>query len=192
MNTQTELIVHFNKRFGRTMFILFFFLFITTLLFLVLVNSFRTTISLSYFSYVLTFFQIIIGFFLILVTLVWFLLFIQMIDKQPIAILNKQGIETKRHGLIPWRHIEAIYPYAICPDNVENLPVQIQAKKMAVVIKIKKDSFSLVQKQSFFSGKFELFWVKIFGQDRHISLLCTDTPSEEIISFAHRYMKETK
>ena len=199
MNTQSELIVHFDKNFvGTILLILLPFLSIAAFkLFLVPINSFKATISSSYFSYVLVPFQVIIGFSIVLFAFLWFYLLIQMIDKQPVAILNKQGIWINRHGLIPWQHIEAIYPYISHPDNVKNLPVQIQAKNIAVGIKIKKDSLFLISEQSSWGGKSVLFWAKLLGNfyakfldyHHHITLSCTNIPAEEIISFAHRYIK---
>ena len=145
---KTELIVHFDKNLGAIGLIFFPLLFIAALFLLVLINSFKTSIGLPYFSYVLIPFQVIIGFSLAIIAFGWFLLLMQMIDKRPIAILNKQGVLTKRNSLIPWQHIEAIYPYAIGPD-AEHLPLT-QAKRIAVGIKIKKDTLSLDQKQSSF------------------------------------------
>jgi len=197
MNLQEELIVHPDRKSIIIGLTFLFFLVMAGLILLILINSLKKSISSFYFSYVLTFIQIIYGFFIAIFIYGWILLFMQVVDKRPIAILNRKGIWTKNNGLILWRHIEAVCPYAIHFDTPEHFPIQIQIGRITVGIRIKKDSLPLVEKQSSFLGKLAISWMKFFGPYyaksfnlHHIYLGGTATSEKELMSFTHRYIKK--
>jgi len=133
MNMQRELIIHFDKKSGRLMLILLPILFTFMFEFvLVPINSLLTAMNRSYFFCVILLLEIIIAFFLAILVYTYFFLLTQMKDKQPVAILNKQGIWIKWHGTIPWKHIEVVGPY------LEIIPQKVQEAGIIVGIKIKK------------------------------------------------------
>lgn len=124
-----------------------------------------------------------------------------MIDSRPVAILNKQGIWINRYGLISWQHVEDVSLFSSKHlNNVETLQAHMQREFInpAIGIKIKKNAFSLIKKQSSFWGKLELtitsfvddYCVKFFDYSGYISLGGVSTPVEEILSFADRYLEK--
>ncbi|MGB8367587.1 MAG: hypothetical protein WCD44_04475 [Candidatus Babeliales bacterium] len=199
MNTKPEFFVYFDKKFTGIMLLLLFpFLCITAFNFLLVPLSSFKELNLPYLSYFFIFFQIIIWCIIVLFILGWFYLLMQMLSKKPMAILKKEGVWINRHGFISWQHIETIFSYVSNPDNIKNLPIRLQKKNTMIGIKIRKESISLINKQSSLSGKLVFFWSKFFGyyyakffdHHHHITLACTDIPAEEIVSFADRYLKK--
>ena len=104
-------------------------------------------------------------------------------DNTPAAILDKNGIWTKRCGLIPWENIAQV---KIC-----NLPTVKHIEFVGIYVKDTK----ILSKQSTWSKKIGIFWEKIFRYDKlfnypNIALGNIAVSNDEIIKFARQFVPE--
>ena len=191
MNIQQALVIPFDIANARTL--LAFtpvFLGLAAVLFFALRLLIIPKLS-SYFSYDFLISNIVIGFFILcmyiseflcgfLVIMLGYMYFNvtnDMRNKLPVAILNTQGIRTHRHGVIAWKDVQ---DFAL----LKNVPPG-NGRAMGVGIKIKKDSLSVIHKQSSWTGKLVLFWAKCFGTKYQIPLLSSSFPMKDVISFVY-------
>lgn len=100
-----------------------------------------------------------------------------MRNKLPVAILNTQGIRTHRHGVIAWKDVQDFALLKGVPPG--------NGRAIGIGIKIKKDSLSVIHKQSSWTGKLVLFWAKCFGTEYQIPLLSSSFPMKDVISFVY-------
>ena len=121
--------------------------------------------------------EFICGFLVIMLGYMYFDAANDMRNKLPVAILNTQGIRTHRHGVIAWKDVQDFALLKGVPPG--------NGRAMGVGIKIKKDSLSVIRKQSSRKGKLVLFWAKRSGTKYQIPLLSSSFPMKDVISFVY-------
>jgi hypothetical protein len=191
MNMQQELVMPFDAANARTLLIFTPFYFgLAVILFLTIRLLIIPKLSL-YFFYDFLISNIVIGFFILcmyiseflcgfLVIMLGYMYFDvtnDMRNKLSVAILNTQGIITHRHGVIAWKDVQDFALLKGVPPG--------NGRAMGIGIKIKKDSLSMIHKQSSYAGKLVLFWAKCFGTEYQIPLLSSSFPMKDIISFVY-------
>ncbi|MCK5633262.1 hypothetical protein KAH94_05900 [bacterium] len=176
MKKTVELIVHFDKRNYLSALVI-----MPTMILLMMIGLFVflqaniTFPGLFFLNILIPFFvkaflYVCIGLFLLL--LIYAPFFLKY--KGPAAILDKNGIWIKHYNFIPWENIEEFTSYSVV-EATEFIGIQV------------KDVGKL-SKQSSWDGKLRIFWTKFSG-NYHITLSNLDTQYEDIIIFAHRYLK---
>jgi len=189
MNIQQELVIPFDAANARTLLTFIpTYIGLATVLFFALHLLIIPKLSL-YFFYDFLISNIVIGFFILcmyiseficgfLVIMLGYMYFDaanDMRNKLPVAILNTQGIRTHRHGVIAWKDVQDFALLKGVPPG--------NGRAMGIGIQIKKDSLSVIHKQSSWTGKLVLFWAKRFDTKYQISLLSSSFSMKDVISF---------
>lgn len=91
------------------------------------------------------------------------------------AILDKDGLWTRRHGLIAWNDVKDVFIYRTPTTPIESVAFYVKDR-------------GIISQQSTFGGKCSLFWAKVFGFP-DIILSDVEIENEVVVSFAKRFIK---
>ena len=186
MNKQNELIVGYNRKNFRngffllllfTIFIMFFSLFLTSIV--------KTIFNNNFLGFLITILiKFIFGF--LTATFIFALIHLILLIKSetPLAILNNKGIWINHYGFINWNTI-LIMEFSAMPGG-----------NNSSTISLKINDISQLSKQTDWYGWVELSWARFFGQwfsiyRYHLSIFDAGTVStQEIMLFAKPYLKQ--
>lgn len=119
--------------------------------------------------------QTVIMFFIIIFSIVMIHSLILYYTNAPAVIINKDGIDLRYYGFIPWNEVAQLERYRYKDSPMESIAINV-------------NNLTKLKKQSTLSGKIGIFWSQRFNTP-HISLANLDLPNDEILIFAHRFYK---